>query len=89
MNSKKQHGGKRIGAGNKGKYNEPTITMRIPMSKVNAVLRMINSNIEPNKAQEQPIECGCILLGYTSNGVGIWNKCNKHRDKTKSSKGGG
>lgn len=44
-NEKKPHGGARKGAGRKPK--EPTVVMRIPVSKVNAVLKIILPKGEP------------------------------------------
>ena len=35
------HGGKRKGAGNKLKYGEPTKTMRIPLSLVPAIAKLL------------------------------------------------
>lgn len=45
MPKKKPHGGKRKGAGRKlgVKFKEPTVVMRIPLSKVEAVKKLISS----------------------------------------------
>lgn len=44
MEVKSTAGGKREGAGRKAKYNEPTIVMRVPESKVIDIKDFLNSN---------------------------------------------
>jgi len=41
--SKLRHGGKREGAGRKGRFNEPTVTMRVPQSCVPTVNDMLTN----------------------------------------------
>lgn len=40
----KKHGGKRNGAGPKYKYGEPTEVMRVPVSLVDVVKRLMNNH---------------------------------------------
>lgn len=77
---KSNRGGKRTGAGRK--ESEATKVMRIPISLVDEVNKLIQAHNTKAKTMKQPTKlynCDCTVIGYTANGKEIVRVCKLHR----------
>ena len=78
--SNSNRGGKRVGAGRK--ESEATKVMRVPVSLVDEVNKLIEVHNIKAKALKQPVkhyDCDCAVIGYTVGGKEIVRVCKLHR----------